>query len=160
MHPFLCPEPQDHSPTGHCGLLVLCAMQMVNSSSFFEMKWRGKVRSDRRSCKHGKVSRSLRFVRNAGLESSDEEEHQEDGEEAAGDGVDAGEGRDRDAGRAEANGGGEAGEMQSPGGRTGRLLKRPRMEGSQEQQASRLEDDDMDDAVPEFQVLNTCCVCP
>jgi hypothetical protein len=135
-------------------------MQMVNSSSFFEMKRRGKVRRDRRSCKHGKVPCSLRFVQSAGLESSDEEEHHEDGEEAAGDGVDASEGGDGDAGRAEANGGGEAGEMQSPGGRTGRLLKRPRMEGSQEQQANGLEDDDMDDAVPDFQVPNTRCVCP
>lgn len=89
----------------------------------------------------------------AGLESSDEEEYQEEGEDAAGDNAepDAGEGEGRDAGRAAANGSGEAAEMQSPGGR-GRLLKRQRAEGSEEQQADGLEDDDLDEAVPGFQV--------
>ena len=73
----------------------------------------------------------------AGLESSDEEEYQENGEE----GDAGGEPVDEAAG-------GEPGALQSPGGRSGRLLKRPREEGSLEQQANGLEDDDMEDAAP------------
>lgn len=42
--------------------------------------------------------------------------------------------------------------MQSPGSRTGRLLKRPREAGEEEQPANGLEDDDMGDAVPDIQV--------
>ncbi len=77
----------------------------------------------------------------AGLESSDEEEYQENGEEG-----DAGvEGVDN-AGEAGADD--EARAFQSPGGRSGRLLKRPREAASEQQQANGLEDDDMEDAAP------------
>ncbi|BDA40854.1 RNA polymerase-associated protein CTR9 homolog [Coccomyxa sp. Obi] len=82
-----------------------------------------------------------------GLESSDEEEYQENGEEGAA-GVDG----DDDAGEAAAND--EAGALQSPGGRSGRLLKRPREAASEQQQANGLEDDDMEDAAPVEEEVN------
>lgn len=42
----------------------------------------------------------------------------------------------------------EVGALQSPGGRSGRLLKRPREAASEQQDVNGLEDDDMEDAAP------------
>ena len=145
----LCLKPQYHSTFACLWPADVCAMRMVKMRSAAEVRRQGEAGAV--SCKHGGGSCCLRPGRCAGLESSDEE-YQEGGEEAAGNGVDAGEGVDDEGDMAEANGSGEAGEMQSPGGRTGRLLKRQRVDGSEQPQGEGLEDDDMDDAVPNIQV--------